>query len=191
MAQAKVVDARLVRIWLSSPPGQTTVPASVLICALVTKGFNQTKNMNTAVIPDCDDPTVVAPVKRTPISVDATISGEGYYEPGHRTQLQALFDSSVSTLVYFEISNGEASAGTAGYYFGKFFLTAFNITGDEGQYVRCSMTWEVDGDWNWVAAAFAPIALMAPPEGSPPEEPPPEGSPPEEEASSEAMAEAA
>jgi hypothetical protein len=86
MAQAGVVDARLVRVWRGVPGGSGS-PAPFIICALVTKGFNQTKNTNTAIIPDCNDPTVVAPVKRTPMSIDATISGEGYYEPGRRGDL--------------------------------------------------------------------------------------------------------
>jgi hypothetical protein len=156
MAQAGVIDARLVRVWHGAAPGG----ASILVCALTTKGFQQTKNTNTAVIPDCDDPTVVAPVKRTPISKDATISGDGYYEPVHRAAIQAMFDSSVSTLVYFEISNGEAAVGQAGYYSGKFFLTTFNITADEGNYVRSAMTWEVDGAWAWTAAPFAVVAMV-------------------------------
>jgi hypothetical protein len=74
MTQATVVDSRKVFIWLGAHP----VAPAVKICAMTTRGFNQTKDTNTAVIPDCDDPTVVAPVKRTVLSKDAEITGTGY-----------------------------------------------------------------------------------------------------------------
>jgi hypothetical protein len=141
MAQAGVIDARLVRVWHGAAPGG----ASILVCALTTKGFQQTKNTNTAVIPDCDDPTVVAPVKRTPISKDATISGDGYYEPVHRGDLQAAFDDDTSESWAFELPD----PADGGYYSGKFFLTTLNTTADEGNYVRASMTWEADGPVAW------------------------------------------
>jgi hypothetical protein len=144
MAQAITVDARLVKVWKGVPSGG----GSTLVCALVTRAFNQTKQSNTAVIPDCADPTVVAPVKRTILSKDATITGTGYYEPDKRNVLQTDFDDEVSHNWAFEIP---AAAPNGGYYMGKFFLNTFNITAEEGNFVQAEMTWEADGPVSWVA----------------------------------------
>ena len=147
MAQAFVLDARKVRIWL----GATIAAPSTLLCALITKGFNQSKQSNTFVVPDCADPTIVAPVKRAMLSKDANIAGAGSYEPDKRGTIQTLFDASVSSSVSFELPNGEAPAVNSGYYTGKFFLTTWNITAEEGNLVQAEMTFEADGPWSWVA----------------------------------------
>jgi hypothetical protein len=150
MAQAKVLDARMVRVWRGTPTA-TPDANNKIICALTTRAFNQTKQSNTAVIPDCADPTVVAPVKRTILSKDATITGTGYYEPNLRDDIQTWFDSSTSKLFSFQLPQGESIAGDAGWYSGNFFLTTWNITAEEGNFVQAEMTWEADGPWSWTA----------------------------------------
>jgi len=147
MAQAFTLDSRRVRIWL----GATIAAPSVLICALTTRGFNQSKQSNTFVVPDCTDPTIVAPVKRAIMSKDATINGNGSYEPNKRSQLQALFDSATSSSVSYELPEGDAPAVNSGYYTGKFFLTTWNITAEEGNLVQAELAFEADGPWAWVA----------------------------------------
>lgn len=147
MAQALTLDARLVRIWI----GATIATPSKLICAMTTRGFNQSKQSNTFVVPDCADPTVVAPVKRAVISKDATINGNGTYEPSRRADLQTLFDASASSPISFELPAGEAGTGNGGYYTGKFFLNTWNITAEEGNLVQAELGFEADGPWSWVA----------------------------------------
>ena len=143
MAQATTVDARKVKVWLGAAHGG----GSTLICALITRGFNQSKQSNTFVVPDCTDPTIVAPVKRAIMSKDATITGAGQYEPDKRAALQAELEDDASNTWSFEIP---ATAPLGGYYTGKFFLTAMNIMAEEGNLVTEEMTWEADGPWTWV-----------------------------------------
>jgi hypothetical protein len=149
MVQAIVVDARYTRIWLGTAPAAVGPPPAVKVCAMDRKAINQALGTNTAVIPDCDNPVAVVPVKRTAISKDTTISGTGFYEPDLRAPLQAFFDAAVAGDVCFEIME---PTGDAGYYGGKFFLTTFNIVGnnDDG-YVTCELTWEADGPAPWTA----------------------------------------
>lgn len=152
MAQAQVTDARYVRIWLGASPVATT-PAPIKLCAMDRKAFNQTMATNTAVIPDCDDPTLVVPVKRTPISKDATITGAGFFESALRAPLQAMMDDATSDDVCFEIMAPDPNPG---WYTGKFFLTTFNIVGNNADgYITAEMTFEADGLWTWVDASLA------------------------------------
>ena len=141
MAQAITVDARNVKVWKGVPPGGT------LVCALITRAFNQTKQTNTFVVPDCTDPTIVAPLKRAVISKDSAISGNGAYEPDKRGMIQTEFDDDGSSIWSFQIP---ATAPDGGYYTGKFFLTTHNITAEEGNLVQSEMAWEADGPVAWV-----------------------------------------
>jgi len=143
MAQAITVDARKVKVWLGPAHGGS----STLICALITRGFNQAKQSNTFVVPDCDDPMVVAPVKRVIMSKDATINGNGQYEPDKRALLQTEMEDDTSSTWSFEIP---ATAPDGGYYTGSFYLTTMNIVAEEGNLVTAEMTWEANGPWSWV-----------------------------------------
>lgn len=147
MSQALTLDARRVRVWI----GATIATPSKLICALTTRSFNQSKQSNTFVVPDCADPTIVAPVKRSIISKDATINGNGVYEPTRRADLQTLFDAAASSPISFELPQGEAPSGNGGYYTGNFFLTTWNITAEEGNLVQAELAFEADGPWSWVS----------------------------------------
>lgn len=143
MAQAITVDARKVKVW----QGVAHAGGAVAVCALITRAFNQSKQTNTFVVPDCTDPTIVAPVKRAVISKDTNISGNGAYEPNRRAALQLEFEDDGSSTWSFEIP---ATAPDGGYYTGKFFLTTYNITAEEGNLVQSEMAWEADGPVTWV-----------------------------------------
>lgn len=143
MSQANTVDGRKVRIWL----GVAHAGGATMVCAIITRGFNQSKQSNTFVVPDCADPLVVAPVKRAIISKDTNLSGNGAYEPDKRGLLQVEFERSDSQVWSYELPY---TAPNGGYYTGKAFMTTFNITAEEGNLVQAEMAWEADGPWTWV-----------------------------------------
>lgn len=150
MATANTLESHRVRIWRGIPGA--AAPA-FLVCALVTRGLQQTKQTNTAVIPDCADPAAVAPVKRTVLSKDCTMSGEGYYEPDIRDDLQTAYDDKLSLPWSFEFLAGTPPlAVSVGWYTGNWFLTTLGFAAAQGEYVRSELAWEADGAITWTAA---------------------------------------
>jgi len=153
MAQPAILEAFRVKVWRGIPGG--TAPAAYVLCGLVTSGLQQTKQTNTAVIPDCDTPELASSVKRTVISKDVTMSGEGYYEPNLRTEIQEAFDSQVSEVWSFEFMEGVPPiTESVGYYTGNWVFTTFGISAAQGEYVRAEMAWEADGPITWVPAVL-------------------------------------
>jgi hypothetical protein len=147
MAQAVVTDARFTRIWVGDAPGDLGPPPAYKLCAMDSKTFNQAVNTNTAVIPDCDDPTVVAPVRQTPVSIEKSIEGTGYFESANRALLQDFLDNAVAQNCCFEIMTPDPNPG---YYTGSFYMTRFNIIGnnDDG-YITAEVTFVASGAVTW------------------------------------------
>jgi len=149
MATPIILPAYRVRVWRGIPTG--AAPDNYVMCGLVTSGLQQTKQTNTAIIPDCDFPELASSVKRTVISKDVTMSGEGYYEPDLRTEIQEAFDSQVSEVWSFEFAEDTVpTAESIGYYTGLWHFTTFGLAAAQGEYVRSEMAWEADGPIEWV-----------------------------------------
>lgn len=147
MAQAVLTDARYVRVWLGASP---TAPGAVKLCAMDRKAFNQTLNTNDVVVPDCDDPTVVSAVKRTPISKSAEISATGYYESAHYEDLRTFFAASSAQDVCFEIMAPDPNPG---WWSGKFLMNQFQTIGNNPDgYITCDLGFQSDGPWTWTDA---------------------------------------
>lgn len=150
MALAEVVPGRLTRIWLGTAPktGTPNDPAAILICAFITKSFNQSKATNTQVVPDCDDPFAVGPVKRTVVSLDRQVTGTALFEHAHRDEVQAFYDLDDSAPIVFQIPKGE-DLDDGGFYSGNFFMTTLTHNANTGEMVQWDITWDVDGDVSW------------------------------------------
>lgn len=80
------------------------------------------------------------------------MTGEGFYDPDMRQDIQDLYDLDASQTMSFEIKSDPPSAGTDGYYTGKWFFTELGINAEFGQFGRSNMTFEADGEITWVAA---------------------------------------
>jgi hypothetical protein len=144
MALADVVEAKMVRIWLS----QTPTGLTNRLCAMQTASFNQTKETADRPVPDCLNPMLPKTIKRSVVSVDKEITGTLLYEPTARARLQALMDLAQSTYVCFEIPSSAAGIGH-GYYGGRWHLTQFNIVAEGDDFVTAEVTWLVDGPAPW------------------------------------------
>jgi len=154
MAQPNILQSYKAKVWRGLPTD--TSPPGFFICGLVTKGLQQTKQTNTAVIPDCDDPDIPSSVRRTTISKDVTMSGEGFFEPDLFSEIQAAYDSNTSLAWSFELLAGTPAVPEAvGWFTGNWVFSTFNITAEQGDFVRAEMAWEADGE-----IVFTPAALM-------------------------------
>lgn len=129
----------IVQIETTSGSGIFSAP-----CGLTSKGFNQTANTQTTVVPDCDDPDAPAYEEKAVDSIGAEISGSGVMATEAFTTWQDWFDSAdVKACRIYPKGSGN------GYYAGNFLLTAFNMTVDRGQKVQVSVTMQNDGQYTW------------------------------------------
>lgn len=166
MAAAILTDPRWARIWINctsltatvGPPVETTghptpaeatplgVPPATKFCAINAKAFNQSLATGTAIVPDCDDPLAVAIIKRTAISKDWSITGNGYFELSMRKDLQDIMNGGASVPVVFELLDDNIPPANSGYYKGKAFLETFNIVANNtDSYITVDVSFAADG----------------------------------------------
>lgn len=169
MVQAILTRPQYARIWINctgflagvpQPPAPAT-PAPQKLCAINSKAFNQSVTTGTALVPDCDDVTKVSFLKRTPISKDWSITGNGYVEMTMRAALQTILDGAVSVPIVFEINDPETAPtpATDGYYAGRGFLETFNIIANNGDsYITVDLNFTADGPAIWTSTTTAPPA---------------------------------
>lgn len=151
MATPDFVEAKMVRVFVNaSAPTAANIANFKRLCAMRARAFNQTKNLQEHLLPDCADPSLASTIRRSLLSVDFGITGNAVYEPQQRPILQAAFDAKGSVPCLFVIPAGEQRIG-AGYYTGNFFLTQLNFTGSETELLMADLTFVGDGKATWTA----------------------------------------
>lgn len=106
------------------------------ICGLTSRGFNRTANTNETVTPDCADEDAPAWVERDVNSLSWELSGEGVMAAEAIADWDAFFGNQKNV----QISLGENT------WEGAAILTGFNITGQRGSRVTCSVTLQGTGE---------------------------------------------
>lgn len=117
-------------------------------CGMSTKGINFTKSTNETNVPDCDDPDAPAWVERSVVSMSAEISESGILAMEALADWQAFLDSGVSRNVQVWLDLPPAEHG--GHWDGRFLLTGFNVTAEQGNKVQAAVTMQSDGPVAWV-----------------------------------------
>lgn len=130
----------------------TVASALTKICSLTTRSLSRSVSANA--IPaarDCDDPDAVPGTMRIATSADSTISGEARYHKELRATVDALLG--ISTVMQFILPGTGAEGG--GYWQGTYMLTGIDISGEDGDTLVASLTWELDDATlpAWTAAA--------------------------------------
>lgn len=111
------------------------------ICALTTRSLSRSISANAVPMPrDCDDPDIVPGTARIATSADSTISGEARFHKELRATVDALLG--VSAVTQFILPGTGAQGG--GYYQGTYMLTTVDISGEDGDHLVASLTWELD-----------------------------------------------
>jgi hypothetical protein len=163
MALAVLTDPRFARIWINctgivdgvgQPPTPVAgVPAATKFCAINSKALNQSLATGTAIVPDCADPLKVSVIKRTAVSKDWSITGNGYFELTMRNEIQAAMNNGVSIPIVFEIVDDLIPPVNSGYYAGNAFLETFNIIANNtDSYITVDVSFAADGPITWTAA---------------------------------------
>lgn len=146
MTAAKVVRGKSLLILVSDGEVSPTFAHPCLINAargiVFSSGTNQTR------IPDCDDPELIAWLRREKTDIGATVNGAGVL---NTPDTEFYFDwvTSADPIAVQVKLNGVSGANGGGYFAGNFHCTNFEISGDLGDYAQCSIGLENDGAVTW------------------------------------------
>ncbi len=150
MALAKVISGKSLLIKVSDGAGTPAYDHPCLINAA--RGIVFTAETNQTRIPDCDDPELIAWIKREKTSISGSINGAGVLHTSDTEEYFAWLVSPDTKVVRSELS-GVSAANGGGYFSGSWHLTNFELTGDIGEYVQSSIGLESDGAITWVDAS--------------------------------------
>src|SRR4051812_21297671 len=145
MAKPTTINASKMLIKLGD--GATPTEVFAAACGMTTKGINFTKDTNEVNVPDCDDPDAPAWKERAVIAMSAEISENGILDMGSLDMWQGLLESGVSGNVQVWLDVPVTDHG--GHWDGKFLLTAFNVTAEQGNKVQAAITMQSDGPVIW------------------------------------------
>lgn len=119
-------------------------------CGLNTKGINFTKEMNDVAVPDCDDPDAPAWAERAVTVMSAEISGEGILAMGDLDTWIEFNESTISRNAQIVLDVDAPNASLGGMWTGKFLMSGFNVTAEQGNKVQVSVSMQSDGQVTWV-----------------------------------------
>lgn len=150
MALAKVVRGKNLLIKVSDGGGTPVFAHPCLINAA--RGIVFTAETNQTRIPDCDDPELIAWIKREKTAIGATINGAGVL---HTADTEFYFNwvTSADPIAVRVELYGVTLANGGGYFAANFHCTSFELTGDIGDHVQSSIGLESDGAVTWTDAA--------------------------------------
>lgn len=150
MALAKVLAGKSLLIQVSDGAGTPVFAHPCLINA--SRGITLTAETNQTRIPDCTDPELIAWIKREKVSISGALNGQGVL---NTTDTEFYFDwlKSADPIACRVILNGVTLANGGGRFNGDWHLTTYELSGDVGEYVNASLSWESDGDITWTDAA--------------------------------------
>lgn len=107
------------------------------------RGLVLTADTNDVIVPDCEDPDLMAWVEREKVSLGGTINGEGTLNVPDLDLFWDWFESSdpknVKVVVDLEAVNGGRV------FSGAWHLTNFELGGERGQKVSASITLQSSG----------------------------------------------
>ena len=146
MALATTVPFRYFKVLLGDGATPEVFSAP---CGLTANGISFSKNTNSTVTPDCDNPDAPGWEERDVVSNSAAISGSGVMaEESVSTWWDAYnTDSPINARVQID-----RPAPAGGYYAGAFHLTRFEEAGTRGNRVTVTIAMESDGQVTWVPA---------------------------------------
>ena len=149
---AKPVTSRssqfIIRLGDGGSPETFTAP-----CGLSTKGINFSKETNEVNVPDCDDPEAPAWVERATVSLSATVSGDGILAMNDLDTWIAFNEATASRNAQIDLDVDAPNTAMGGMWTGKFLMTTFNVTAEQGSKVAVAIELQSDGQVTWVPSS--------------------------------------
>lgn len=146
---AKPTTLRWTKLSIWPGDGGSPEDFTSAVCGLTAKGFTIGGDTSDSVVPDCDDPDLPSWTERVMRSLSSGVTGAGI-----------MAEETLATWRDWALS-GEAKnvrvvvdASTPGYFYGSYLLTAFELTGNEGDgKMQVSVTLASDGPVAWAAGS--------------------------------------
>lgn len=117
-------------------------------CGVTDRQLKFTKAMNEFKIPDCQDPDAAIAIIREVDTTDWSLEGGGVLAIEAEGTYRAIFASSTSRNVRFELFN--RSNVRIGYWAGKAHMTELEYGANRGEVVSIKFTLVADGPLAWV-----------------------------------------
>ena len=116
------------------------------------RGINITAETNDIKVPDCSDPDLMAWLVREKTAVSATIDGAGVLNTPDTEIYFNWVKSSAAKNIRINL-NGVSGANGGGRINGVFHLTQFQLQGDRGDLVQCTIKMDSTGELTWTDAS--------------------------------------
>jgi hypothetical protein len=145
MAKPTTLRWSKLSIW----PGDGGSPEAFAskVCGLNAKGFSISGETSDSNVPDCDDPDLPSWTERTIRALSSGVTGAGL-------MAEETFDFWKDWMLSGEAKNVRIildGVALDGYFAGAYVLTAFELTGNEGDgKIGVSVTMASDGPVTWV-----------------------------------------
>lgn len=149
MTKATTASWTKLSFWLgdgASPQGFTSA-----VCGMTTKSFSISADTSNVNVPDCTDPDLPSWVERVVRSLSAGWNGSGIMaEQNFETYRDWMLSGEArDALVVLDISNAKK-----GYFSGRFVLTQFELTGNDGDgKITFASQVQSDGEIVWIDGA--------------------------------------
>ncbi|GJE01280.1 phage tail tube protein [Methylobacterium isbiliense] len=133
MSSAATLPFSGVSVKLESPTAAGTFEAP---CGLTERAVQFTKEVNSAVIPDCADEDAAPYVERDVVSKSVSITGKGVMARQSIGRWRAAFEADQPVRARIDLAGSGAQSG--GRWEGSFHLTSFEVGAVRGE--RCTVS---------------------------------------------------
>src|SRR5262245_12446641 len=116
-------------------------------CGMTTKELKFANDTNDVNVPDCDDPDAPVWKERAIVAMSAEVSENGILAMEALATWLDFLDATVSRNCQIWIDVPSAEHG--GHWDGKFHLTGFNVTAEQGNKIQAAVTMQSDGPVVW------------------------------------------
>jgi predicted secreted protein len=136
---AAVNHTRGVKLLLKVGDGATPTEVFTARCSInAARGLAFAAETNDVAVPDCTDPDLMAWIEREKVSLSATVTGAGMLDRADAKFFgDWVMDDAAKNC---KIVMDHATSGQVVTWTGAFHLTAFEVTGDRGGKVECSIS---------------------------------------------------
>ena len=140
---AAVKHARGVKLLLKVGDGASPEVFTAYCSINAARSLQGTAATNEFNIPDCDDPDALAWVTREKVSISYSVTGAGILNTPDVQDFHDWLDSITSKNCQIIVDVPSADGGVI--FEGAFHLTEFQITGDRGGKIECTISLASDG----------------------------------------------
>ena len=145
MAQAKTV--RGTKLLIKIGDGATPEVFEHNCTINGARSFQLSSQTNDFVVPDCDDPDLLAWIEREKVSVGGTINGAGILNSEDLPFFEEYARSADPKNCMVTVDVPGTDGG--GHWDGAFLLTDFQINGDRGSKIEVTLTMQSTGVLTW------------------------------------------